>query len=83
MKGHKCQAIEFLFYPLVQRSAKFCCCCSIKGETVEILGFVGDMVSVATTQFSFQFNYSKAAIGHRKINKHACVLVNFTYEDKQ
>lgn len=51
MKGHKCQTVVFLFYPIVQRLAKlFFFLISIKGKKVEILGFVGDSVSVATTQ---------------------------------
>ena len=52
MKGHKCQTVVFIFYPVVQRLAKlfFFFQISINGKRVEILGFVGDSVSVATTQ---------------------------------
>ena len=50
MKGRKCQIVVFLFYPVVQRLAKLFFQISIKGKRVEILGFVGDSVSVATTQ---------------------------------
>ena len=61
MKGHKCQTVVFLFYPIVQRLAKLFFLISIKGKKVEILGFVGDSVSVASTQL-LQYENSHPAM---------------------